>query len=163
MILKINKLKKLIIIIMIGSCLFASEKDYNFYEIKECVIPIPKYLNLTRQDSKYEYNFFETRIINESIIFNKIVITNKKANDYNDIINAVKKSEKENWEQPIKVKKDYHYKGFTVLIRQMGSDDHILIYSLLGQKSTFFIAGDSIDIDTITYIMDYCNKTRKQR
>lgn len=151
---KINRLKKLIILIMISNSLFALEKDYNFYDIEECTIPISKTLKLIRQDSKYEYNFFQTQIVNNHILINKIDIRNKTDNDYNDIINTVKRSEKENWEEPIKLIKEYQYKGFIVIIRQL--DSKMLIYNLIGKKSTMFIAGDSINVKTINYLMDYC-------
>jgi hypothetical protein len=164
LLLKTSKLKKLIILIVIRSSLFA-DNNYNFYEIAECVIPVSKTFKLIRHDNKYEYSFSQIEIIDNSILINKLEIRNKKNSDYNDIINSIKKSEKENWTEPIKLIKEYQHKKFTVIIRQielLKNSETLIIYSLLGKKSTIFISGDSINIDIVNFIIDYCSAHPKK-
>lgn len=143
---------KVIFLLMISSALFA-DKYHNNYDIGDCKIAIPKSYNLVNQNTKYEYNFLKTQIFDNKILFNKIVISNKKKNDYYNILQISK-----NKKNQVNLISEYQYKGFKIIIQEI--DSEILLYNLFGKNSKIFITGDNIEPSMVNNLIDSCFKEK---
>jgi len=127
------------------------EQKYNFVEIEECTIPISKkYIEEQKGNTeRYKYKY----IYPKKLDFGKISVEKRFHDDYNVIMQAVKK----NPSLEIKKKKRKNYFDIT----EIKSYNHnSKIYMLFGKKSIItFINRNTNELD---YLLDYCQRTWKQ-
>ena len=150
---QVKFLKLILISFIIVINVYALERDdklYNYYEIKECSISIPKKYKLLRQYNEDEYKFTYTYILNDFIDFRSIDISNIKENTYSEIMGILNKGGILLFEKKMQ--------NFTLLKLKFEDIEH---YVVLGKKSYISFFGENSE-DYINYVIDYCNKTRKE-